>query len=483
MGRIKLIYFLILMSLAINASAQVKKVTPVLLPYEKSFLDLLTRDTTSNVEINLPFITFAFGLNTNEFNGIAILKNKGDLQLQTLGNGKLYKITKERDSYSLARIDATIHSGVNFNSFTFRLRDTLFQYGGNGFWSIRGILTFFSEKTKQWELLQANRLVYGYSSENDLRLFKANKNENRIYLSHSYYYSDFPSTLNTESNDSCYQFDLNKREWTTLGKINPALKAKLNYAIDLNVNNGNYRAFTKDLENFWVNFSNNTFGRFNTEKSNEIKQEWITFYPIQEVKKYFTLTMGDSLYLFKIIGDNQLQKRVISLTVKDFDLTTATFIYSNYVSVLEELKTFLFKYWFYLLILLVLLFIIAYLLIIERKRRTMPEAVNTILYNNFYASLGAVDKELIKVLYQHYLNGEALTTKVINKLIGVQQKDVLTQNKSRSDHFLRINQKFNLSTQKKGALILKKRDELDKRQFTYALNLTFIAEIERLFKD
>ena len=178
----------------------------------------------------------------------------------------------------------------------------------------------------------------------------------------------------------------------------------------------------------------------------------------EEVKKYFTLTMGDSLYLFKIIGDNQLQKRVISLTVKDFDLTTATFIYSNYVSVLEELKTFLFKYWFYLLILLVLLFIIAYLLIIERKRRTMPEAVNTILYNNFYASLGAVDKELIKVLYQHYLNGEALTTKVINKLIGVQQKDVLTQNKSRSDHFLRINQKFNLSTQKKGALILKKRD-------------------------
>ena len=483
MDRIKLIFFFIVMCLTFSATAQVKKVTPLLLPYEKSFLDLITRDTTNDVAITLPFITFAFGLNTNEFNGIALFKNKGTIQLQTLGNGKLYQISKENGSYSLTRMDATIHSGVNFNSFTFRLRDTLFQYGGNGFWGIRGIITFYSEKTKQWELLQANRLVFGYSSENDLRLFKANKKENKIYLSHSYYYSDFPNSLNTESNDSCYQFDLNNKQWTTLGKLNPALKEKLNYAIDLNVTKGDYRAFTKDLETVWVNFSNNTFGSFKTEKSNEIKQEWITFYPIAEVKKYFTLTMGDSLYLFKIKEDNQLQKRVISLTEKDFDLTTATFIYSNYVPDLEKAKTFLFQYWVYILIILIFIIIIVYLLIAERKRKTLPEAVNTILYNNFYASLGAVDKELIKVLYQHYLNDEALTTKVINKLIGVQQKDVLTQNKSRSDHFLRINQKFNLSTQQKGALILKKRDEQDKRQFTYALNLTFIVEIERLFKD
>ena len=188
------------------------------------------------------------------------------------------------------------------------------------------------------------------------------------------------------------------------------------------------------------------------------------------------------LYLFKIKQDNQLQKRVISLTEKDFDLTTATFIYNNQVSLFEELKTFIEQHWKLLLIVIGLLIIVAYILVAERKKKTMPAAVNTILYNNFYASLSAVDKDLIKVLYEHYLNGEALTTKVINKLIGVQQKDVLTQNKSRSDHFIKINQKFNQSTQQKGALILKKRDEQDKRQFTYALNLTFIDEIARLLK-
>lgn len=483
MGRIKLIYFLIIMSFSINASSQVKKVTPVLLPFEKSFLDILTRDSINDLEITLPYTTFSMGLTKSEFNGLFILKHKTNIKLQTLGNGKLYQLSKANNAYELLRLDSTIHSGVNFNSFTFTLKDTIFQYGGAGFWRMRGIVTFFSKKTKQWELLQANKIVLGYDSDTDLKLFKANKAENKIYLSSSNYYTDFPTSLNIELIDSCYQFDFTKREWSTLGKLNPILKTRLSNATNLNYSSGNYLAFSADLENYWVNYSNNTFGKFTAAKNNEIKQEWTNFYPVAEVEKYFTFMLGDSLNFLKVNEDNTLDRRVISLTEKDFDLASTDYIYSNKVNILEKLSSLLKENWIALLITCILILISIYILRAERRRKKLPEAVNTILYNNFYASISEVDKELLQVLFQHYLNGEELTTKTINKIIGVQQKDILTQNKSRSDHFIKINQKFSLSTQQKAALILKKRDEQDKRQFTYALNLTFITEIERLLKN
>jgi hypothetical protein len=98
----------------------------------------------------------------------------------------------------------------------------------------------------------------------------------------------------------------------------------------------------------------------------------------------------------------------------------------------------------------------------------MPKEVITILYNNFYAALTVIEKELIEALYNQQMKGEELSTKVINKILGVQQKDTLTQNKSRSDHFIKINQKFNLATQQTDALIVKSVIHLIKDNLTMA---------------
>jgi hypothetical protein len=113
----------------------------------------------------------------------------------------------------------------------------------------------------------------------------------------------------------------------------------------------------------------------------------------------------------------------------------------------------------------------------------MPKEVVSILNNNFFSALTIVEKELIEVLYQHHLKGEALSTKLINKIIGVQQKDTLTQNKSRSDYFIRINQKFKMSTQHIEPLIIKNRDSVDKRQYNYSINPNYIEDVEKLLND
>ena len=113
----------------------------------------------------------------------------------------------------------------------------------------------------------------------------------------------------------------------------------------------------------------------------------------------------------------------------------------------------------------------------------MPKEVASILNNNFFSALTIVEKELIEELYQHHLKGEALSTRLINKIIGVQQKDTLTQNKSRSDYFIRINQKFKMATQHSEPLIIKHRDSSDKRQYNYSINPNYIVDIEKLLND
>jgi hypothetical protein len=94
--------------------------------------------------------------------------------------------------------------------------------------------------------------------------------------------------------------------------------------------------------------------------------------------------------------------------------------------------------------------------------------------------LTIVEKELIQSIYQLQIKNEQISIKTINKIIGVQQKDTITQNKSRSDNFLRINQKFKLATRENDSLIVKQREETDKRQYNYNINTDFIKEIEKL---
>jgi hypothetical protein len=117
------------------------------------------------------------------------------------------------------------------------------------------------------------------------------------------------------------------------------------------------------------------------------------------------------------------------------------------------------------------------------KKDKTPLEVQSILYKNFYSALTAVEKELIQSMYQLQINNEQISIKAINKIIGVQQKDTITQNKSRSDYFLRINQKFKLATRASAALIVKERETTDKRLFNYSINASFIEALKQLVSN
>ncbi len=130
---------------------------------------------------------------------------------------------------------------------------------------------------------------------------------------------------------------------------------------------------------------------------------------------------------------------------------------------------------------IVLMVILLYSLYNKKiKKNKTPIEIQSILYKNFFSALTAVEKELIQSIYALQIKQEQISIKAINKIIGVQQKDTITQNKSRSDYFLRINQKFKLATRASELLIIKQREETDKRVYNYNINPIFIDSMKAL---
>lgn len=62
------------------------------------------------------------------------------------------------------------------------MNDTLFQYGGDGYWHIRGYLTYFSYKTHEWELYNANRLVIAFEDGNNNLVYNIDRKK-EIFIS------------------------------------------------------------------------------------------------------------------------------------------------------------------------------------------------------------------------------------------------------------------------------------------------------------
>ena len=174
---------------------------------------------------------------------------------------------------------------------------------------------------------------------------------------------------------------------------------------------------------------------------------------------------------------------------KTFDITKAQFelsdqnpIYLPTNQLLQLLSNHITDISLYIILGLITIAIAIYWLKKRNTKNVLHKEVSHILNNHFFESLTVIEKELIEVLYENHLKGSLISTKLINKIIGVQNKDTMTQNKNRSDYFLKINQKFKFATHKELPLIIKTRDELDKRQFNYGLQETYLSELAILIK-
>jgi hypothetical protein len=119
----------------------------------------------------------------------------------------------------LTKVDRTHYSGYNFGASVFLRKDTLYSFGGSGFWNFSKALTFFDKQSKEWENIKAENFgskaifngFHGYDLKSDL-----------FYSGGSEYHS-FLEKQPTEIDAQFYAFDFKKKRWELLGNIMPEL--------------------------------------------------------------------------------------------------------------------------------------------------------------------------------------------------------------------------------------------------------------------
>jgi hypothetical protein len=177
---------------------------------ERIFLDLILRDSTSTTICRLPK-GMNFGM-PNPDTGRMVLVKEGKInQILLEGTNRVYVPDSTRKK-GLIRIDSTYYTGDNFNFMAFRRRDTLYQYGGYGFWDTRDFFTWYRAWNHEWEIevqtdyLQQQWTAYQYDPKLDALLTMG-----RRYRG--------PFDDDEQYVDSVYRFDFRDKKWAAMGRI------------------------------------------------------------------------------------------------------------------------------------------------------------------------------------------------------------------------------------------------------------------------
>lgn len=81
---------------------------------------------------------------------VLAFKYKNNFLLNLDGTGQVYLL--DIANHTLTRLDKTFFAGYNFAAIKYLRNDTLFSLGGSGFWHSNNIESFFSTKSKEWEM-------------------------------------------------------------------------------------------------------------------------------------------------------------------------------------------------------------------------------------------------------------------------------------------------------------------------------------------
>ena len=126
----------------------------------------------------------------------------------SIPGGMVWKLIND----TFTRIDNSYHHKMTCGSDVFVHNDTIFKFGGYGYWSNRNFFTYFDFKTTQWEFYKINNtyLPTGISHFNS------------TYFDENYYFSGgitinyFDATIH-EQNPDVWRFNFKNKTWVNLG--------------------------------------------------------------------------------------------------------------------------------------------------------------------------------------------------------------------------------------------------------------------------
>tara|TARA_Y100000385_G_scaffold283873_1_gene340853 strand:- start:1199 stop:2503 length:1305 start_codon:yes stop_codon:yes gene_type:complete len=160
------------------------------------------------------------------------------------------------DKSGLKRIDNSFDHKMTFGSNVFVHRDTIFKFGGYGYWSNRNFLTFFSTTTKEWEYYKVNTDSYLPPALSGARGVYHN---GQLYLDGGFTVDSHDGFTAIPSN-KVWCFDFLNKTWKDLGVTNFDVSKYSEY---LDIGNGQVLIRNEDHNStngsYLLNYVSNTF--------------------------------------------------------------------------------------------------------------------------------------------------------------------------------------------------------------------------------
>lgn len=502
-------FFIFIGSLNIYLSAHGQQNTDIS-PVESHFLEVILSDTISKTVCYLPAI-HRFGTESLKGGRFVLVKDGSKNIFMLEGTHRVFLALNQQGQPLLKRIDSTHFTGDNFQMMAFLRNDTLYQYGGSGFWKHRDFISRYREWTHDWEFISG-----GDRLENICTPYQFEEGTDALYVLGSRQMDRSDQTLTYH--DSLYRYDFKDKRWSSLGPILKSfLQAGRPFDMDSLICFSPMGILAKDGDEYLMfDLSSNSIHKMKESagfRLNAILQQQKA-HPKEDI---IVLYLKDSIFVFKG-GSYTSTEQSMRLTRDDMVLKTNARIYEPVSSKRPRHIT-------RLMIASAILLMTAAGSMLHRRMRGLnaqrsdrtiptrqtgpvlpPEDLQTTLGHSrevdapdkdlqvdsekskessemafLKSSLSLSEWNLLETLITTSASGKSLDTDSINNIIGVAQKNPMTQKARRSIVISRINKVFSQSLAYEGDLIRRKRDEFEKRKYVLFIEEMMAKDLMRKF--
>ena len=365
---------------------------------------------------------------------------KDALHFIEFNGGKVYRLSND----TIQRIDNSYTHKMAKGSNLFMYNNTIYRYGGYGYWTSNNKLTFFDPNTQEWQIINSANGIYPGGSLNSFHKILNDK----LYVIGGSKVN--PKDLNTNlKNDELWSFDFKTKKWENLG----VLSQNIEYVIPSFVINGNIFKTTKS-----------TLQEIDL-KNNLLKEYALNPLIQKSSQNHLPFVHKDNIYLW-IQYDSGLKLVKTKLDVLNFNLINEQALVNNLNIIILNI--------------LIVISCMGILIFVFYSRKKFKNNSNKLLFKNNkiiskdgFLKLNTLENEILILLINNdfSITNDKLTNNFYNADLDRSQ-NIRNINKFISDLNLKLKTMLNSNND----ILYKTINPLDKRMKILFLNRKFIRD-------
>jgi len=375
--------------------------------------------------------------NSSEYD-LSKFKFVNEYTLSSNLGGSILKIKGD----SIFRIDNSYEHKMQLGSLEFIRNDTLFRYGGYGFFENRNFFTFYDKKVNGWESLDINGDIIPERISDFIYHF----NKDKLYISGGYKFDKFKKDVKYPNLKS-YLFDFNSKEWSIIGDLKTSVFNSIYFSLD---------------ENSLINFKDGMIHIMDFEQ-NSIKK--FSSNPISkkiESSFFKPFINKNNVVYFELEND--------VLNIKSIPL--GEFI-SNLKST-ENKRIYGVSYWLYSLIILILVIILLLYVVFKKFVNKIIMIGDVFFYNLKKIKLTEKEKVIFNLLFTSSKKRNSVENRIITDFFEDKKLNYGTINRRKNEFINYLNNKIKVLLNTNKEIIVRVKSPMDKREINYSINSDFL---------